>query len=695
MALDDPIRPMGAMNGPRPEVVTSVLDGDPLSLPEDVRRGEEKADENPDAIIRRVEKMLHDGRNGKNVLLPRDAANLPLYNGDRVDDYRRALWATQIRFNPFKNTVDTELSIEADQDVNISIQGKGGPESELRAAFAEAVIRDHWEKSGMREKRLTIRKWSLITGSSVAMPLWRPATDKYPARNHIEIVDIRMCLFDPDSTTNEELQESGWFIRFRWMTKAEILKVWPTDEGGKPTTERLKSIRPVSYKAQATSSYSELPLDIIQSDPAQQYDYEREIPDHYLVIEAWYHDDAEDVLPIIGMSPETGLPTIEGLKRVPKYPTGRFSVILLSSGGRALLYDGPNQYDFFPVVMFTDTTDLSRLYGIPLLKNVRWLGKLMNDIAGAIADSLKQCGYPRLKVNRLVGPDIRTISNAPGEIYQCKGNLSEAIEFMAPPVLPQEWWRLLDIAMRWYQDSTGHYDAVLGRKPPSVVSGKSIEALQQVGLQRPREQVRAQNRGFELLARMMLQNLVTFGGDDPRWITIAGEDGKRLLDYVESSRQQEIARQQAMNPMFQPTPETGMPPFLAGVTQTTIPGAEQAASTHLQWIPEMLKVWDLDFKIEAGVSLIESKIERAQQFLELFKLRDEQGLPPVDTEAILKALNVPGREAILERIRARGDALTQLKQIRPMFDAAVQALQQGGIPLPWEQNPQAQPQQTA
>ena len=685
----DDIHGPGEMGLPYPEIVTEdpALSGDPGSVPEDVYSPEddEKAKESESKIISKIEKMLHDGKRGKNVLQPQDADNVGRYTGDRVDDNRRALWATQIRYNPFKNTVDTELSIEADQDVSINIRGKGGPDSEVMASFCEAILRDHWTRSGMGEKRLSVRKWSSIVGTGVSMVLWREGDEKTPGRNQIEVIDPRMILFDPDSVTNEEFQATGWCIRFRWMTKEEVEKTWPVDYRGEPIKDRLKSVRPLSSRQEANTGYSDLPMDIFGADPTQQYAYDRELPDHYLVSEAWYRDDSVEEIPVIQINPETGAPELTGTERRPKYPTGRYTVVLLSSSTRVLLQDDPNKYDFFPIVVFPDTSDPSKLFGIPALKNVRWLGKLMNDVAGAIADSIKQCGYPRLKVNTLIGPNVRTITNMQGEIYQCKGTISDAIEYMNPPALVPDAWRLLEYATRWFQDSTGLFDAVVGRKPASVVAAKAIESLQQVALQRPRESVRAQMRGFELMGKMMLQNLVSFGGADPRWITLAGEKGKRLFNLIEAERMKVIQSQAMVNPEMEMTQDTGLPDFVSDRATTTPLGQEQPSSYHFQWIADRLQISDLELEIESGVSLAQSKVERAQQALELFALRDEHGLPPIDAEELLKLMDVPNREAILERIRAKGDAQAQLQQMAPRFQALVEQAKQSGLPLPWEQ----------
>lgn len=661
-------------------------------------------------IMRRYKE---DHENGTNRLMEDERDNLGFYTGDSSYVRKTRSWKSDPRINYHKSAIEIQLSIIADQPTKINVSSRNGPDGEIMAGVYEGYLNYNWDKMYMDGKIVAMCRATAIWGSSALKGTWRPGKGKRPGVTKVRVLDPRTYMFDQDSTTNEELHESGSFSEFRFMTNGELVEEWPEDWNGVSMRKRLESV-----EAEYGSKAEALERELSQAGTVEDNDSSgtsREMPNRYLVFELWHRDNAMETVPVMEpkpvyqmdeltntpyIDPMTNEPVTVGMKmekvgtqKIPKYPNGRVSIALLARGGNDILIkDEPITYDRIPVVGFQEGCDPTRMFGISIIKNTRTLAAEMNRAIGAALDAMKQCGRPRMIVNKGLFPHAARITNTDGEVIESRGDIHATAKYLEPPMMMPDSWRVHAELRRGHDDSTGHYDVVKGNKPPNINAAAAIESLQSTALLRPRESVRAMQRGMSVMAEMMLENLRTFGADDTFWLTVTGDAGRRLYRRIEQYRKQEIQKQQGQNPSFVPAPEFGLPPFISSIHEYADPITNTALGYHLEVVAKHLEDIDIEVKIEAGLPRTESKVGRAEQAMVLAGMRDDKGRMLIPLEYLYEAIDMPNRDAIIQERKAQDDAIAQLQQVQQQFQQHLDAMKKAGIQLPLPEQGMQQPQ---
>lgn len=287
-----------------------------------------------------------------------------------------------------------------------------------------------------------------------------------------------------------------------------------------------------------------------------------------------------------------------------------------------------------------------------------------------LADALDEQIYRniRLTVNRQrtvlagAGVEPHQLNNIPGHSY--KVTTHEAIKWDSPPPLPAEIFAYRNEIENRIDMVSGVHRPVEGGTPGGgVTAWGAIAALQDFSTRRIQMKLEILADAATEVARQLLSNIKQYYGPY-RVIRVAGGKNFTILDEY--------------------------PPELGFNEETPI-------EAKAQWREQNgidLVLSDVDERydviVNADTALPPSRAQRAQTALQLFNLRDQNGVPVIDDEALLEALDWPSRQQIINRKR-QGIQATQA-QVQQMIGGvtnqeALQSMMSGGQMTPPERMP--------
>jgi len=660
-------------------------------------------------VVENIRRMLQDAEQGKNILSDEAAQNILRYQRGPAGNATGKSWRADPQVNLQKSALELAIATRNDQEMGWNVRGRDGPGSDLVAGLIQAMMREAWSRSAMKEKRIDITFSGGVYGGAVIKTVFENATAEHPGRNVIKVVDLRTCVADPHSSDNDDLQASGYWIELPMLGASQIYVAWPTDIRGRDVSELLEDL--MSEPSEAESVSREMGHDLFMGEFEHRYPADS-AKDRFLLVEAWYPDqtmtteDVFDERTNTSVDANTGVVAASysekvkvGTRRVQKYPYGRLSIAILpQSGDPIVLVDEPNRYRHIPVVYHQEGIDPTRLIGISMFSDTNNLADMLSNTLGYIADFTQMQAFPKLIIDITRLPEGLEVSDSPGEMLESNGDVTGAAAYLSPGSMAVEVFRFMDIVRRLLDDLTGQYEVSKGQKPPSVTAAQAIEAIQSVAMLRPKLKNAMLALSLERVAKQMLDNMVNFGGYDKRWLSLSGEEGRRLYDRIEAYRQQKL--QESVGPQG-PTGPTdassgmaGLPDYISDVVAYSPDGSPNPSEFHIAYIAKHLKAAaaGIEIEIEVNTPQTQSKVGRAEQALAIAPLKDENGKSLVPPEYILRALDIPHADQIIAQRQAENNAQAILADIQPKYEAAVQALRAQGVPLPWETPPQNQGQ---
>lgn len=317
-----------------------------------------------------------------------------------------------------------------------------------------------------------------------------------------------------------------------------------------------------------------------------------------------------------------------------KYPNGR----RIKVANKVLLEDIENPFEDgeFPFERLINYVDPGAFWGISEIEQLQSPQQAFNKILSFSLDVLTLMGNPIWIVDDDSDVDENTIENRPGGvIVKTKGSevrREEGVQ-LQPFVM-----QLLDRYKGWFEEASGSTDVTRG-VTDQVTAASAIESLQEAAKTRVRQQAKLADIYLEKVGQHLGSRVMQFYSA-PQVFRITNKDGanKYFKFHIEENFDE------AGNPIG-----SGKKAVMVGYAKDEA-GKTFEDSANRKEIPI---TGSLDFKVAMGTSL---PFNKEQKKKELFDLFDREIIDDVE---VLKGIEYPNAEAVIERMEQKRQAAAQ------------------------------------
>lgn len=308
-----------------------------------------------------------------------------------------------------------------------------------------------------------------------------------------------------------------------------------------------------------------------------------------------------------------------------KYPNGR--KICVANG--VLLDDGPIPYDDgrIPYARLVNYILPREFWGISEVEQLESPQKIFNKLVSFTLDVLTLMGNPVWIVDSTANIDPDTITNRPGLILEPEPNTR--VQRVEGTQLQPYILQLIDRMKSWFDDVSGSSDVSRGQRPEGITAGIAITSLQEAAQTRLRLKSRNIDAFLQDIGQLYLSRVFQFY-TVPRVVRLTGSDGATQFFKMSVENVDEYGKKR--------------------VIVRPMDGEERVYETQGKF----------DVRVVTGSSLPFSKQEKVTKALNLY---DRQ---IIDAEEVLKALDYPNYEAVLQRLQEKQAQAAQMAQQAPL-----------------------------
>lgn len=312
-----------------------------------------------------------------------------------------------------------------------------------------------------------------------------------------------------------------------------------------------------------------------------------------------------------------------------KYPNGRKIVV----AGNVVLEDGPLDIDdkSIPLQKLANYIDPRSFFGISDIEQLEGPQIIFNKMISFALDVMTLTGNPIWIVDTEAEVDTDNLVNIPGSVIEKSKGAEvrrEAGTQLQPYVL-----QLIDRMKLWFDDISGSQEVSRGANPSGVTAARAIEALQQTG----RTRIRQKTRNMDTFLREFGRQYVQFALQNytvPRIRRVTGKDGSEKYFKFATER-----------------------PKIGDEQKTIIQYQEFSKDEQGNFIPiktvDRVLTGEFDVRVNTVSGLPFAKAEAEQK---LFALFDRQ---VIDGEELLKGIDYPNADSVLQRLNERAQAQAQ------------------------------------
>lgn len=302
-----------------------------------------------------------------------------------------------------------------------------------------------------------------------------------------------------------------------------------------------------------------------------------------------------------------------------KYPKGR----CIKIASDVVLKDDHNPYDHgeIPYQRFVNYILPREYWGMSEVEQLKGPQKIFNKLVSFALDVLTLCGAPVWIVDTTSGIDTDNLVTRPGMTIEKEPGSEVRME---AGVQLQPWvMQLTDRMKDWFDQVGGSQDVTRGANPSGVTAASAITALQEAAQTRIRQKAKNLEAYLQDVGRQY-KSLVLQFYTAPRLYRLTNNQGvnqyfKMHIEHADDGQgnQKKYFNIEHIDPM------TGLS---GGLNKYQLSA-------------------DLDVVATMGSSLPFNKENKRRELLEYF----DRGI--VDAEEVLKGVDYPNREAVLQRVK--------------------------------------------
>ncbi len=349
-----------------------------------------------------------------------------------------------------------------------------------------------------------------------------------------------------------------------------------------------------------------------------------------------YCEDDFDETQQSTVDPETGKPGPPEFIQKARYPGGR--KIVTCNG--VLCEDNDAGYDDreFPFQRYQNYTLPREFWGMSEVEQLEGPQKTFNKLVSFVLDVLTLMGNPVWIVPTASGIDTENMVNRPGAILEPDGGPESYPQRIEGVQLQPYVMQMIDKMAELFDSVSGSQDITRGAQPSGVTAASAIADLQEAAQTRIRQKSRNLDFYLQSFGQQYASRVLQFY-TIPQVFRLTNSQGatKYFKFHVEPYNDEQGQGMYRVH--YQPygTDEQGN--HAAGIDPT------QAISFETRG--------ELDVKVNTGSNLPFAKGELTQEMYDLFDRKI------IDNEEVLKRLDYPNYEAVLQRMQMAAQQAAQ------------------------------------
>lgn len=502
------------------------------------------------------------------------------------------------------------------------------------AQILQQVISSKWDRDGYNQIVAESLIDAGIVGTAIGYVPWIDSLKDGLGDYVFETVDPAHVFPDPEARDVND-RRGKFFVVAEPVDISEIREEYP-DKADKVKPDLSDAVTNNSYLDEAQDFQFKSPVDnrmmVADSRTPNQGN-----PDLVLKLCVYVLSDEVVSKKDTVVDQQTGeAQTIE--QDVKKYPKGRKIV----TAGGILLEDSEIKYDDgkFPYARLINDVIPRSFWGdgeIGLLKSPQ---DIINKTCSYMMDYLIIMCNPVWVIDSEAQVDVDNITNEPGMILlKKKGGEARREQGVPPPPFIQNMMQyfMSDV----FAKLSGQNEISQGALDKSQLSGEAISQLTEASQTRLRAKARNLDQYLNQVGQLMVSRILQYY-NLPRVVRITGKDGvaDQYFKFM-------VEDQPKMDEMGQPTEEMQKVATYSEYVPGAMGGGEFATPRQVP-----LKS-SLDVRITTGTALPFMKAKRDQLAERLF---DKQ---VIDAEDLLKIIEYPNKEEIIQKYNARQQAMAQ------------------------------------
>lgn len=318
---------------------------------------------------------------------------------------------------------------------------------------------------------------------------------------------------------------------------------------------------------------------------------------------------------------------VQKFVQVKKYPTGRKTVC----AGGVVLEDGPQEFEDgqFPYVKFNNYMLPREFWGMGEVEQLDGPQKSFNKILSFAMDVMGLMGNPIWIVDDSSGVDTENLFNKPGLVVEKTAGTEVRRESgvdLQPFVLA-----LADRYRTYVNGVSGATDLSKGIEPTNVTAAAAIQDLQQAQQTRLRLKSRYLDAFLNDFGKLYLSRIFQYYSV-PRIVRVSGDNKAENYFYFHVEKLETDEKDPQGNTVYKRVAHI-------------MDHRGQAKAIEI--------MGDFDVKVSTGSSLEFAKQARNDEVMKLFQL----GV--IDDEELLKSMDYPNYESVLQRQHQKKQAMQQ------------------------------------
>lgn len=366
------------------------------------------------------------------------------------------------------------------------------------------------------------------------------------------------------------------------------------------------------------------------------------------------------------IAPEFLVDDYEEIERKTDNPDGTFSVEYIQKArwpkgrkvvicGKVLLEndENPNDDSLIPFQRLLNYVLPREFWGISEVEQLEGPQKTFNKLLNFALDVLTLMGNPIWIVDTSADIDTDNLVSKPGLVVEkapgSEVRREEGVQ-LQPYVL-----QLAEKMVEWFDSVSGSQDVSRGVQPTGITAASAISSLQEAAQTRLRQKSRngdyyLQDLGSQWLSRTFQYRTA------PEMYRLTGKDGVEKYFRMHVEHYEKTEEREEVDPVTGEVAIAQVPTGEMGKRMVVQPYGEGGKLDITQQ-----KVYEIrgkfDVRVSTGSSLPFAKAEKEQKSLNLF----DRGI--IDAEEVLKNLDYPNWQAVLQRMTEKQQAAAEAEMM--------------------------------